>query len=274
MDKNKFSDLPVLEYKGFRGVLEVNKKDNGRIYGKVCPPESPDLPLEPWIYAGDTVKDAQKVFEHQVEKIILHREYAKKQTIWKDITDYESIRAVRNILPELFKQRVEDKTFDLSLLSAVPGGDYQVPLYYITKAWDILLKGSLEPMSFKIGPEEDYDFTEEDLAEFIAEEHATRTRFEACRENNKMKVLWKKLFDIDIDTLQVDFCKFDMHLPPKVSIKEYEAYFVDVIDGVNDWILDCINHPEYQSITFDAVSALMEFTAQVLLWREDKLIYY
>lgn len=44
--------------------------------------------------------------------------------------------------------------------------------------------------------------------------------------------------------------------------------------GVNEWILDCINHPEYESISFDAVSSLMEFTAEVLLRREDKLIYY
>lgn len=159
-------------------------------------------------------------------------------------------------------------------MSAVSGGDYSVPLFYVTKAWDILLKGSLEPISFKIGPEEDDDYTDEDLAEFIADEYATRTRCEACRANDQMKDLWKELFDIDIDSLEVNFSQFDMHLPPNVTTKEYEVYFDDVPDGVNEWILDCINHPEFEGITFDAVSSLMEFTAQVLLWREDKLIYY
>ena len=89
-----------------------------------------------------------------------------------------------------------------------------------------------------------------------------------------MKDLWRELFDIDIDTLEIDFHLFDMHLPPNVSTKEYEDYFSNVPNGVNEWILGSVNYPENEIIFHDSVASLMEFTAQVLLWREDKLIYY
>ena len=89
-----------------------------------------------------------------------------------------------------------------------------------------------------------------------------------------MKTLWKELFDIDLDSIEIDFHQFDMHLPPKVSTKTYEKYFNDVPNGINEWILDSVNYTDGTSTAHDGVSALMEFTAQVLLWREDKLIYY
>lgn len=130
------------------------------------------------------------------------------------------------------------------------------------------MKESLEPIAFMIGPEEYDDCTEEDIIQFLAEEHATRSRKEACQANDIMKSLWKELFDIDMDALDIDFLQFDMHFPPNVSRKEYQDYFSDVPDGVNEWILGGINHPDAESIAYDAVSA------QILLWRDDKLIYY
>ena len=101
-----------------------------------------------------------------------------------------------NILPDEFKQRVTENKFDDTLLDIVQGGDYEVPLYYVTKAWDIILKGELFPIDFMIGPEEDEDCTEADIKEFLAEENATRSRCEACMDNDKMKKIWKRSFNI------------------------------------------------------------------------------
>ena len=274
MTKKQHTDLPVLEYKGFKGLLEYNASDNGRIYGSICPPEEPGTPLDNWGFAQDNIEDATQLFKSQVEKIISYRAYKKDLTEWKRVTDYESVRCVVDILPDKFRQRVKDGIFDKSLLHGVKGGCYAPPLYYVTKAWDIILKGTLEPVDFMIGPEEEDDCTEESIAEFLRENNATRSRCNACKDNDRMKDLWKELFDIDIDTLEIDFHLFDMHLPPNVSTKEYEDYFSDVPNGVNEWILGSVNYPENESIFHDSVASLMEFTAQVLLWREDKLIYY
>lgn len=274
MTKKQHTDLPVLEYKGFKGLLEYNASDNGRIYGSICPPEEPGTPLDNWGFAQDNIEDATQLFKSQVEKIISYRAYKKDLTEWKRVTDYESVRCVVDILPDKFRQRVKDGIFDKSLLHGVKGGCYAPPLYYVTKAWDIILKGTLEPVDFMIGPEEDDDCTEESIAEFLRENNTTRSRYDACKDNDCMKDLWRELFDIDIDTLEIDFHLFDMHLPPNVSTKEYEDYFSDVPNGVNEWILGSVNYPENESIFHDSVASLMEFTAQVLLWREDKLIYY
>lgn len=274
MTKKQHTDLPVLEYKGFIGLLEYNASDNGRIYGTICPPEEPGTPLDNWGFAQDNIEDATQLFKSQVEKIISYRAYKKDLTEWKRVTDYESVRCVVDIVPDKFRQRVKDGIFDKSLLHGVKGGCYAPPLYYVTKAWDIILKGTLEPVDFMIGPEEEDDCTEESIAEFLRENNATRSRCDACKDNDRMKDLWKELFDIDIDTLEIDFHLFDMHLPPNVSTKEYEDYFSDVPNGVNEWILGSVNYPENESIFHDSVASLMEFTAQVLLWREDKLLYY
>ena len=274
MTKKQHTDLPVLEYKGFKGLLEYNASDNGRIYGTICHPEEPGTPLDNWGFAQDNIEDATQLFKSQVEKIISYRAYKKDLTEWKRVTDYESVRCVVDIVPDKFRQRVKDGIFDKSLLHGVKGGCYAPPLYYVTKAWDIILKGTLEPVDFMIGPEEEDDCTEESIAEFLRENNATRSRCDACKDNDRMKDLWKELFDIDIDTLEIDFHLFDMHLPPNVSTKEYEDYFSDVPNGVNEWILGSVNYPENESIFHDSVASLMEFTAQVLLWREDKLLYY
>lgn len=262
--------LPQLEYKGYKAVLTLNPKDN-RLWGQICAPESPSTPMDSWGFAGDNINEVRERFCFQVEKIISHKEYRERCQEWKNKTDYESVRCVLNILPDEFKQRVTENKFDRTLLDAVKGGDYEVPLYYVTKAWDIILKGELFPIDFRIGPEEDKDCTEADIQEFLSEEHATRTRCEACRDNNVMKNLWKELFDIDIDSLDIDFLLFSMHLPPNVTYEEYLEYFEDVPDGIDEWILGGINHPDSKSVFHDEVSSLMEFTTEVLLRRQGKL---
>lgn len=209
----------------------------------------------------------------QMENSVSSKSFKERCKEWKSTTDFESVRCVFNILPDEFRKRVENNTFDRSLLTSVKGGDYEVPLYYVTKAWDILLRGSLFPIDFMIGPEEELDCTQEEIKEFLEENNASRSRYGARNDNQKMKALWKEMFDVDIDSLDIDFSKYNMHLPPNVSDDEYHFYFHDVCGGVNEWIMGTINRPESKDITHDAVSALMEFTAEILWWREDELWY-
>ena len=69
-----------------------------------------------------------------MEKNVSVKLFQERCQEWKRVTDFESVRCVFNILPEEFRKRVENNTFDRSLLVSVKGGDYEVPLYYVTKA--------------------------------------------------------------------------------------------------------------------------------------------
>lgn len=260
----------ILKYKGYKALLTLNSKDN-RLWGKIYTPENPSMPMDSWGFAGDNMEETEERFHSQVEKIISHKEFKEKCLQWKSNTDFESVRCVMNILPDKFQQRLVEDKFDHSLLTTVKGGDYEVPLYYVTKAWDVILKGELFPIDFMIGPEENEDCTEEDIKDFLKEENASRSRCQACADNEKMKVIWKEHFNIDIASLEIDFLKFNMHLPPNVTYEEYQDYFVDVPEGIDEWILGGINHPDTDIVTHDEVSALMEFTAEVLLRRKGEL---
>lgn len=264
-------NIPQLEYKGYKTILRLYSKDN-RLFGKIYTPENPSTPMDGWGFAGDNIEEAEERFHYLVEKIISKKQFKEKCLEWKSKTDYESVRCVMNILPDEFKKRFSDKSFDYTLIESVKGGDYEVPLYYVTKAWDIILRGELFPIDFMIGPEEEGDCTEADIQEFLIRENATRTRCEACKDNSKMKELWKELFNIDIDSLDIDFLQYNMHLPPNVSYDEYQDYFNDVPEGINEWILSVINHPDCEIVTHDEVSSLMEFTAEVLLRRKGELM--
>lgn len=155
----------------------------------------------------------------------------------------------------MLEKRIREGLFDNTLLQGLEGGDYVVPIYYVTKAWDNLLKGSLGTISFMIGPEEDDDFSEEELQLFLKEERATRSRGEAIIQNDQMKEVWKKYFQIDIDSLEVDFTKFDMHLPPNV----YE------------WLLPVVNRPSEDWALHDATSCLMELTANIIRYERNEI---
>lgn len=90
--------------------------------------------------------------------------------------------------------------------------DAEVPLYYVTKAWDVLLKNSLGVWSFMIGPEEDEDISEESLKLFLKYEGATWSRVQAeksrfFRDFFPRNALGNTLIAIDIEktTLNMDY---------------------------------------------------------------------
>lgn len=266
MEDNKI----VLEYKGYKSELWINHKDRDRYYGNFYTPDDLTSPKsidgDNCKYAADTIEEARRRFEFQVERDIECREYRIKQNIWERETDHVSVKHVFAIHPRKFEERVKEGKFDKSLLTAVKGGIYEVPLYYVTKAWDVLLKGSL-PNAWMIGLEEEEDYTEEEVKEFIEDYNVSRMRDEAIRDNDSMKEIWKEQFGIDIDALDVDFQKFNMHIYPNVTFEEARDYFWDVPDGIYEWILDWINYSEDKSkgeISHDAVSSLMEYAADVL----------
>lgn len=118
-----------------------------------------------------------------------------------------------------------------------------------------------------IGPEEDDDYSEESLKEFMEEEGATRSRGQAIIDNDRMKDIWKEHFGIDVDKIEVDFTQYNKHIPPRISDSAYYDYFLDVPDGVVEWINYRINHPT-GGVTFDSVSSLMEFAALIILVRQ------
>lgn len=254
----------LLEHRGYTCVAK--KYANGRWgFGKGPTPEErdPDSPFD-FFWFADTEEEARKWFAIHINHMIERIEYRNKISEWKATHDYKSVAAVFNILPEVFRKRIESDEFDKSLLDGVTGSDYVVPLYYVTKAYDVLLKGTLGNQAFMIGPEEDDDCTEEEIQEFLKEEGATRSRGEAIKDNDIMKQIWKDKFDIDIDALDVYFRQFDMHIPPNVTDRQFYDYFGDAEDGVNEWVIGGINYADKDFITHECVSALMEYTAEIL----------
>lgn len=264
---DKYKEI-YLEYKGYTAICKRNPKDRNRFYGRPYPPGHPDEPMD-WYFAGDNRKEVEEMFRSQVDDIIKGEEFQKEQEAWSASNDNDSIGLVFDILPDRFLERLLAGNFDKSLLEGVKGGDYVVPLYYVTKAWDVLLKGTLDSWSFMIGPEEDDDFSEETLREFMEEEGATRSRGQAIIDNDRMKALWMEYFDIDIDKIEVDFTQYNMHIPPQISDADYYDHFLDVPNGIVEWIMNGVNYPT-GGVTFDGVSSLMEFAAMIELVRQGK----
>lgn len=254
--------LPILEYRGFVGKIRINSKDNGRIYGVVAKSETPSKCIPHWGYAGDDIDEAFENFKITVDKIISREKYREEQRIWKSQTDYKSIALVYNILPKEFKNHVNAGKLDESLLKSVKGGYYEVPLYYVTKAWDYILKGSWCGMSFFIDYNEENP-TEEDKREFFLENNPDRLRKQATEDNNMMKMIWKYLLNIDIDELEIDFSQFNAHMTPRVSEDEEYDHFYSVPDGLTEWIWNPIIYPDEKYIVFESVSCLMEFAADL-----------
>lgn len=61
------------------------------------------------------------------------------------------------------------------------------------------------------------------------------------------------MFNIDIDSLGIDFSSIQYVLFPHVSYDKYKEYFIDVPEGIDEWSLGGI------------------FTAEVLLRRKGEL---
>lgn len=274
--KSMKKEASILEYKGYRTELKY-MLGIGKLWGRIYSSET-TRPIKDYAFTAGNIGEAKQYFESLVESII-YLEYLHKRCktwneikeMWKKTNDYQSISCAFNILPDEFLQRIQDNNFDTTLLKKTRGGIYEVPLYYVTKAWDIILKGPLFPIDYKIGPEEEPDCTEDDIKAFLTEQQATRSRCQACKDNDKMKIIWKEHFDIDIDELPVDFMRFNMHLPPCASDDSFNDYFGNPVDGIEEWILSGINHKNVESISHNDVSALMEFTAEVLLIRENQI---
>lgn len=254
--------LQILEYRGYIGKLQISHIDRDRVYGVVAKAQTSQKTIRGWGFAGNTVEEAFEHFKIIVDKIINNAEYAETQRLWKSQIDYKSIALVYNILPKEFKAHIEAGKLDKSLLTAVNGGFYEVPLYYVTKAWDFILKGSWCGMSFFIDVNEENP-TEEDIREFFLDNQPDRLRAQAIEDNNMMKLIWKYLLDIDIDALELDFSKFNAHMVPNVSGEEEYFHFYDVPDGLTEWIWTPVIHPDKKYIFFDSVSCLMEFAADL-----------
>lgn len=128
------TELPLLKYRGYIGILKYGKKDH-RIYGSVVKEVEPQK-ISKCCFAGDNLSEAEKNFQDWVSTTISIHEYELRNDHWKQTVDSESISAVYNILPEVFLERINKGDFDENLLDATVGGEYEVPLYYVTKAWD------------------------------------------------------------------------------------------------------------------------------------------
>ena len=177
--------------------------------------------------------------------------------------DIKSINCVCNILPDVFRKRIKTGQYDYALNKCVKGGDYEVPLWYVTKAFDILLKGEL------FGG---YVATEEDLNEENMDDDfqdVDRTLEKAIVQNDEMKAIWKEYMGIDIDAYHIDFEQFNLHMQPSVTREEEFEYFSDVPYGVLEWGLLNVNYPSDDNVTFECVSRLMEMTAITLRYRDN-----
>lgn len=170
--------------------------------------------------------------------------------------DIASIACVFDILPDKLRERIGSGKYDKTLNTKVNGGFYEVPLYYVTKAWDVLLKGDLCDCDYKV----EYD-------PYFDDEEPDRLLEKAVSQNDEMKAIWREKFDIDIDNLEVDFKSFNRHIVPNVSEKSMYSYFRSVPNGIEEWVLDGINYPGTK-MCFDSVSCLMEFVAYILFERE------
>lgn len=264
----KDNNLPVLNHRGYLGYLYVNEKDRNRIYGSIVREGDSDKVLA--VCAGDNIDKVTRTFIVFVESIISDEEFLAQNRIWKEKTDWRSIAAVFNMLPDAFENRIISGAFDEKLLEAVPGGNYVVPLYYVTKAWEFLLKGSLASYSFMVSPDEEDGEVSDDYVNYKG---MKRLRDEAIRQNDLMKSVWKKYYGVDVDKLAFHPSNYNMHMVPNVSMDEYYDFFSSVPDGVAEWIFNHVNFPDREWITFDAVSALMEFCCFMLDDRlsEDKV---
>ena len=227
-------------------------------------------------FKASTLEEVQKSFLEAVELIDELDCFDEKDTAWEKSSDKETIEAVFNILPHEFLKRIRSRHYDPKLIKNTPGGYYNVPLYYVTKAWDYILKGELGGFCFKVGVDfatgKDYEHTQE-YDEWYGGPFE-RTLKEAIAQNDEMKKLWKNWFSIEIDKLDIDFSKFDRRLPPNFNEVLSDAYFHCPPYGIAEGILGEINRPSSNQCTFDDVSNLMEFCAYLMRerkrWAEEE----
>lgn len=245
--------MDKLQYKGYTCLLS-HSKNSERLCGVIYAPGKTDVPVEDIQIFGKDVNEINDRFVSKIDFLIHQADFQSKLEKWKSEIDYLSVAAVMNILPDVFERRIKNGDFDSNLLQGVVGHDYVVPLYYVTKAWDLIMRMSTDDglfyLSISDSDKEDPDFN-------------YRTRLQAIEENERLKTLWKCYFNIDIDALEIDFLQYNMHMPPNVSEHDSWIYFCDPPNGMDEWITDFVFFPSEDWILHDAVSSLMELAAMV-----------
>jgi len=231
-----------IEEQGFKAVVKWNPKVN-RYYGTIYSTDAEDDPEHQWGgFASDTLDEVRPHFEQSLKRLSWLKQERRNNEAWYKLGfDSESISCFVYILPQKLRELIKAEKFDRSVLDKVSILGVDVPAYYATKAWDILMhdRDWLDIDGFMIGYDDDPDDEPEE-----DEEVRTRSFEEILHDNDEIIEILKNEFNIDIRSEQIDFSRFNMHLPPNVTEEEMDFYFEDVPYGVSESIFP--NIPYFQ----------------------------
>lgn len=228
------------EYKGYKCEASFDKKSLQ--YAGTLTDDSGNLLKH--CFMGDYESDFITMGRKEIDSILSRRASDLLFREWKKTPLSTLVSSVFNLQPERFQELAESGKFDLHFL--VPGF-YEVPLAYVTKAYDVLLKGYMM---------ENLDWFETEYGD------GGRSVEDAIKLNDEIKQIWKDQAGIDIDALEVDFSQFNAHIAPQVSKEEEDRYFYDIPDGICEWIISGIFNPQ-ECCAHDATSCLMEYMAHL-----------
>lgn len=254
-DYYKSKVLPPFSDNGYRGFVKAIPQKNYYSLEMLSPDGKiiPNINVRKW-----NLLSLYNTFRDEVCDLLYAEGWKKSNEQWKEKVDFQSVDCVFNIKPDEFLHRVKEGLYDKTLNVSVKGGNYEVPLYYVTKAWDILLNQAFDDIYYLV--ESDEDDPEE------------RTFESARSQNNEMKRIWYEVFGIDIDSLAVDFRQFDMHSPEYIGEENSSEYFYGGRRlGLEEWIMNGINDPK-NPVNFESVSGLMEFTFNLLFCNVEEII--
>lgn len=176
----------------------------------------------------------------------IQRDLTRRQ--WLKDQDGESIASIVNNNPSVFSERVDSNKFKQSLLQNVDGLKYDnVPLWYITKCWDILINQFPEVLS------QEYEHIME------CQEPADYTLEEAKQVHEQMKNLWGTKFNIDIENEDFDFRRFNVCEGLSLDDAKYEM----IININYSDTLQCLFY-NFDSTCESDLSDLLEITAVLL----------
>lgn len=181
----------------------------------------------------------------QIQRDLTRRQWLKEQ-------DGDSIIPIINNNAAGFAERVDSEKFNKSLLTNVGGLIYDnVPLWYITKCWDIII----------------YQFPD---VLFNEHEHIMYCQkpadftFEKIINNHKqIKEVWKTRFSIDIENEVVDFDRFNVR--KNISLDDAMSVIRENINYSDT--LQCLFYDSDSTCESD-LSDLLEITA-ILLGASD-----
>lgn len=252
---------------GFTSDAKLDPETMG-YFGDIYSMDPAEDPKKEWgEYAGDNPEKAEHNFRVCASHAAYTKEYRRRNQEWrKSGVDTEGILDFFSIRPDNLRRRIQSGEFDKKLIKNVDGMDLDVPIYYVTKAWELLFNHTefLDDYGILIRYGEDDEEDDSDK-----EEKDVRTFGEAVAQNNEVKQILKEELGIDIDHMGITFHQFDKHLTPNVSASEMEDYFDSIPFGVCDWLLDGVNYP-WDTCYYDFVSGLVEFVAYI----QKKYYYY